>query len=88
MKIIFKENMYKILNIDFTIIRTHSIFCTCLLLESDVSSYFIYSRKSDLQVARNTKIELDAKKLLGFITNNVSLSIDVDSISLLHLARG
>lgn len=80
--------MYKILNIDFTIIRTHSIFCTCLLLESDVSSYFIYSRKSDLQVARNTKIELDAKKLLGFITNNVSLSIDVDSISLLHLARG
>lgn len=31
------------------------------------SSYFIYSRKSDLQVARNTKVELDAKKLLGFI---------------------
>lgn len=89
MKIIFKENMYKILNVDFIIIRTHSIFCTCFLLESDVSSYFIYSRKSDLlQVARNTKVELDAKKLLGFITNNVSLSIDVNSISLLHLARG
>lgn len=85
MKIIFKENMYKILNVLFIVIRTHFIFCTCSLLESDVfSSYFIYSRKSDLQVARNTKVERDAKKLLGFITNNVSLSIDLNSMSSLY----
>jgi len=50
------------------------------LFESDVLAVILFTAASDLQVARDTKVELDAKKLLGFIINNVSLSIDVNSM--------
>jgi len=66
----------------FIIIRTHSIFCTYSLLESDVLAVILFTAINQIFKLRDMK--LDAKKLLGFITNNVSLSIDVNSVCLLY----
>lgn len=46
MKIIFKESVYKILNVDFTIIRTHFIFCTYFLF--DVLAILLFTAVSQI----------------------------------------
>jgi len=52
MKIIFKESMYKILNIDFYHYSyTFYILYIFFARKWRFSSYFIYSYKSDLQIA-------------------------------------